>query len=202
MVEFKQKYPLYSSFYKILKRIKFKINIRLKNIICFIFNFAELFKNEMEYNLDQTDLQIIRLIQDNARINNADIARELAMAPSAILERVKKLEQKEIILHYNAKINPAALGQTLLSFIFIKCADMMEQDHISTMLTEIPEVQEVHDIAGDDGYLIKVRTKDTAGIVDLMRNKLGRIEGILSTRTTIVLETYKEHQKLVIPSKE
>ena len=79
---------------------------------------------------------------------------------------------------------------------------MMEQDHISTMLTEIPEVQEVHDIAGDDGYLIKVRTKDTAGIVDLMRNKLGRIEGILSTRTTIVLETYKEHQKLVIPSKE
>lgn len=156
----------------------------------------------MEYNLDQTDLQIIRLIQDNARINNADIARELGMAPSAILERVKKLEQKEIILHYNAKINPAALGQTLLSFIFIKCADMMEQDHISTMLTEIPEVQEVHDIAGDDGYLIKVRTKDTAGIVDLMRNKLGRIEGILSTRTTIVLETYKEHQKLVIPSKE
>jgi len=156
---------------------------------------------KMEYNLDQVDLQIIRTIQDNARINNADIARELGMAPSAILERVKKLEQKDVILQYHAKINPAALGQTLLSFIFIKCADIME-DHIPQMLSEIPEVQEVHDIAGDDGYLIKVRTADTAGLVDLMRNSIGKIDGILSTRTTIVLETIKEHQKLVIPVKE
>lgn len=157
---------------------------------------------KVEFNLDHIDLQIIRMIQDNARINNADIARELGMAPSAILERVKKLEQKEVILQYNAKINPKALDQTLLSFIFIKCADIMEQEHIPSMLAEIPEVQEVHDIAGDDGYLIKVRTEDTAGLVELMRNGLGKIEGILSTRTTIVLETIKEQQKLVIPSKE
>jgi len=58
----------------------------------------------------------------------------------------------------------------------------------------IPEVQEVHDIAGDDGYLIKVRTRDTAGLVELMRNRISKIEGILSTRTTIVLETTKEEQ--------
>lgn len=157
---------------------------------------------KLEFTLDHIDLQIIRAVQDNARINNADIARELGMAPSGILERVKKLEQKQVILQYNAKINPLALGQTLLSFIFIKCADIMEQDHIPNMLAEIPEVQEVHDIAGDDGYLIKVRTQDTLGLVELMRNKIGKIEGILSTRTTIVLETLKEHQKLVIPSKE
>ncbi|MCA5006369.1 Lrp/AsnC family transcriptional regulator [Sphingobacterium bovistauri] len=155
---------------------------------------------KLEISLDNIDYQILRIMQNNARTNNADIARELGMAPSAILERVKKLEQKEVILQYNAKINPAALDQNLLSFIFIKTSDIIGEQGVAYLLAEIPEVQEVHDIAGDDGYLIKVRTNDAAGLVDLMRNTLGKIEGIISTRTTIVLETVKEEQKLVIPT--
>ena len=141
-------------------------------------------------------------MQDNARTNNADIARELGMAPSAILERVKKLEQKEVILQYNARINPAALDQKMLSFIFIKTQDIIGVQKVGLLLAEIPDVLEVHDIAGEDGYLIKVRTNDSAGLVDLMRNTLSKIEGIISTRTTIVLETVKEDNKLVIPSKD
>jgi Lrp/AsnC family leucine-responsive transcriptional regulator len=155
---------------------------------------------KLEISLDNIDYQILRIMQNNARTNNADIARELGMAPSAILERVKKLEQKEVILQYNAKINPSALDQNLLSFIFIKTSDIIGEQGVAYTLAEIPEVQEVHDIAGDDGYLIKVRTNDAAGLVDLMRNTLGKIEGIISTRTTIVLETVKEEQKLVIPN--
>lgn len=158
--------------------------------------------SKIEISLDQIDYQILRIMQDNARTNNADIARELGMAPSAILERVKKLEQKKVILQYNAKINPSAIDQNLLSFIFIKTSDVIGEQGVAYLLAEIPEVQEVHDIAGDDGYLIKVRTNDAAGLVDLMRNTLGKIEGILSTRTTIVLETIKEHQKLVIPNQK
>lgn len=157
---------------------------------------------KIELSLDHVDYQILRIMQNNARTNNADIARELGMAPSAILERVKKLEQREVILQYNAKINPSALDQNLLSFIFIKTSDIIGEQGVAYLLAEIPEVQEVHDIAGDDGYLIKVRTNDAAGLVDLMRNTLGKIEGILSTRTTIVLQTIKEEQKLVIPSKD
>ncbi|ERJ58056.1 Lrp/AsnC family transcriptional regulator [Sphingobacterium paucimobilis] len=158
--------------------------------------------SKTEISLDHIDYQILRIMQNNARTNNADIARELGMAPSAILERVKKLEQKEVILQYNAKINPSALDQNLLSFISIKTSDIIGEQGVAYLLAEIPEVQEVHDIAGDDGYLIKVRTHDAAGLVDLMRNTLGKIEGILSTRTTIVLQTVKEEQKLVIPSKD
>lgn len=157
---------------------------------------------KLEISLDQIDLQIIRIMQDNARTNNADIARELGMAPSAILERVKKLEQKEVILQYNARINPAALDQKMLSFIFIKTQDIIGVQKVGLLLAEIPDVLEVHDIAGEDGYLIKVRTNDSAGLVDLMRNTLSKIEGIISTRTTIVLETVKEDNKLVIPSKD
>lgn len=154
---------------------------------------------KVEISLDAVDFEILRMMQDNARINNADMARQLNMAPSAILERVKKLEQKNVILQYNAKINPAAVEQDMLSFIFIKASDIIGQQDIAYLLSEIPEVQEVHDIAGDDGYLIKVRTKDAAGLIDLMRNHLGKIDGILSTRTTIVLQTIKEEQKVVLP---
>jgi len=156
--------------------------------------------SKLEFNLDQIDYQIIRIMQNNARTNNADIARELGMAPSAILERVKKLEQKEVILGYHANINPVALDQKMLSFIFIKAQDIIGVQKVGLLLAEIPEVLEVHDIAGDDGYLIKVRTNDSAGLVDLMRNTLSQIEGIISTRTTIVLETVKEENKIVIPN--
>ena len=155
--------------------------------------------NKIEYNLDQTDCAILRLMQENARISNADIARELGMAPSAILERIKKLEQREVILQYRTKINPTALDQTLLSFIFIRAADGIGCATTGQALAAIPEVQEVHDIAGDDGYLVKVRTADSAALVELMRNSFAKIPSIISTRTTIVLETVKEEQQLVIP---
>ncbi len=150
------------------------------------------------FNLDQIDLQILRLMQENARINNADIARELGMAPSGILERVKKLEQKNVILKYNAQINPAAVGQKLLAFIFIKANDGLGSPVTAQALAAIPEVQEVHDIAGDDGYLVKVRTQDSASLVDLIRNSFSQIPTIVSTRTTIVLDTMKEEHQVVI----
>ncbi|SKB34913.1 Lrp/AsnC family transcriptional regulator, leucine-responsive regulatory protein [Parapedobacter luteus] len=155
--------------------------------------------SETTYTLDHVDLTIIRLMQENARINNADIARELGMAPSAVLERVKKLEQKQVILQYNAKINPAAVNQKLLSFIFIKAADGIGCATTGQALAAIPEVQEVHDIAGDDGYLVKVRTADASALVELMRNSFAKIPNIISTRTTIVLETVKEQQQVLIP---
>ncbi len=151
-----------------------------------------------ELYLDQTDLSILQLMQENARISNADIARELEMAPSAVLERVKKLEQKEIILQYTTRLNPLALHQNLLAFVFIKAADGLGCTDTANELAKIPEVQEVHHVAGDDCYLVKIRTSDSASLMYLMRNSLSKIPNILSTRTTIVLETVKEQQQLVI----
>ena len=169
------------------------------NIIQNSLNFAVEIE-KIEFNLDATDLKSMRLLQDNARINNADIARELGMAPSGILERVKKLENKQVILAYHAKINPVAVGQKLLSYMFIKTVDIIGDETVGRQLAEIPEVLEVHDIAGEDGYLIKVRTSDNEGLVELMRKHLSKIGGITSTRTTIVLQTIKEEQNIVIPT--
>ena len=154
---------------------------------------------EAELVLDKIDLNILRLMQENARISNADMARELGMAPSGVLERVKKLEQKGVIQQYTTRINPVALQQKMLAFVFIKATDGPGCTDTAEMLAEIPEVQEVHHIAGDDCYLVKVRTYDSSTLVTLMRNNFSKIPNLLSTRTTIVLETVKEQQQLVIP---
>ena len=154
---------------------------------------------ETELVLDKVDLNILRLMQENARISNADMARELGMAPSGVLERVKKLEQKGVIQQYTARINPSALQQKMLAFIFMKASDGPGCTETAEALAKIPEVQEVHHIAGDDCYLVKVRTYDSSTLVQLMRNNLSQIPNLLSTRTTIVLETVKEQQQLVIP---
>jgi len=157
--------------------------------------------SETEIVLDKIDLHILRLMQENARISNADLARELSMAPSGVLERVKKLEQKNVIQQYTTRINPVALQQKLLAFIFMKASDGPGYSKATLELAKIPEVQEVHHVAGDDCYLVKVRTYDSASLMHIMRERFSKIPNIVSTRTTIVLETVKEQQQLVIPEK-
>jgi Lrp/AsnC family leucine-responsive transcriptional regulator len=155
----------------------------------------------MDFVLDNTDLHILQLMQENARIPNVDMAKKLEMAPSAVLERVKKLEQRKVIRHYTTNIDPAAVEQKLLAFIFIKTNDGMGCSVTGPALARIPEVQEVHNIAGEDCYLVKVRVADSASLIALMRNEFAKIPTIQSTKTTIVLETVKEEQKLMIREK-
>ena len=155
----------------------------------------------MVFSLDDIDFRILDLMQSNARISNADLARELEMAPSAVLERVKKLEQKKVILQYNTALNPAAVNQKLLAFIFIKVRETGSDSKIAASIAAIPEVQEIHHVAGEDCFLVKVRTEDSSSLMHMMRKSLKSIPDVLSTKTTIVLETVKEQQQLVIPKK-
>jgi Lrp/AsnC family leucine-responsive transcriptional regulator len=152
----------------------------------------------IEFALDNIDLRILRLMQENARISNVDMAKQLEMAPSAVLERVKKLEQKQVIQHYTTSVNPAAVGQKLLAFVFIRTSEMFGAGATGKELAKIEEVQEVHSIAGEDCWLVKVRAADSAELMSLMRNKFAKIPTIQSTKTTIVLETIKEEQKITI----
>lgn len=149
-------------------------------------------------NLDPIDIRILELLQENARISNADIARELEMAPSAVLERIKKLEQKEVIRKFTTRLDPQMLHQNLLAFVTIKSGEGFGKGTTAKALASIPEVQEVHIIAGEDCYLVKIRTTDSASLMHLMRTSFSRIGDIVSTRTTIVLETVKEEQELVL----
>lgn len=152
----------------------------------------------MPFSMDETDLKILALIQPNAFLTNNEIARKVSMAPSAVLERIKKLEQKEIIEGYPTRIKPSALELNLLAYIFIKTSEGPGNASVAKQLIKIPDVLELHHIAGEDCYLAKVRAKDPLSLIHLMREKF-KNPNILSTKTTIVLETLKETNQLPIP---
>lgn len=156
----------------------------------------------MAYSLDNTDLKILSFLQKNSCLSNVELAKKLGMAPSAALERVKKLEQKGIITGYPTRINPEALNLRLLAFIFIKSSEGPGKAAAAKQLAKLPEVLELHHIAGDDCYIAKVRAKDPLSLVQFMREKFSKIKGILNTKTTIVLETVKEDNYLPITKEE
>lgn len=153
----------------------------------------------MSYSLDPVDLKILGHLQSDACIANAELAKKVGMAPSAVLERVKKLENKKVIEAYSTRIKPEALDLKLLAFIFIKTTGGPGDISSARQLMKFPEVLELHNIAGEDCYLVKVRTKDPQSLIQLMREKFSRIPGIVSTKSTIVLETHKEDNYLPIP---
>ena len=150
--------------------------------------------------IDDIDGKILSILQNDARTSNAEIARRLAMAPSAILERIRKLETRGLIEGYEARLNPKALDMGLLAFIYVRADERIGSREIGDELAMIPEVQEVHHIAGEDCYLLKVRVDDTNALSDLLRQRLGPIDAIRSTRTTIVLSTIKETAQIPLPS--
>ncbi len=146
--------------------------------------------------LDATDVAILELLQANARISNADIARQLDMAPSAILDRIRKLEQRGVIEGYVTRINPVAVGLGLTAFVLVRTEERVGSGAIGQALARTPEVLEVHHVAGEDCYLVKVRVPDTEALSRLLRERFGRLKGVRNTRTTIVLATVKEAQAL------
>ncbi len=114
------------------------------------------------------------------------------MALSAIFERIKKLEAQGLIGGYHARLNPRELGLSLLAFVFVRADDSHGAPDTGECLAKIPGVQEVHHIAGDDCYLVKVRAKDTEALGRLLREHVSGIQTVRSTRTTIVLNTLRE----------
>ena len=153
----------------------------------------------MMEDLDKIDYQILRLLQENSNITNLSLSKKIGLSPAPTLERVKKLEQKGIIKSYTTRIDPAALNLKLLAFIFIKSNKRPGDTSIAKQISKIPEVLEVHHIAGEDCFLVKVRTQDAQSLLQLMRNQFGKIPNITSTKTTIVLDTSKEDNYLPFP---
>jgi Lrp/AsnC family transcriptional regulator, leucine-responsive regulatory protein len=153
----------------------------------------------LDRTLDDVDGRILGFLQENARETQAEIARAIGLAPSAVLERIRKLETRGVIKGYTALIDPKAMGQGMLAFVSVRSEEGPTDDSVAQQLAQFAEVLEVHHVAGEDCYLVKVRTKDPEQLGSLLRGRIGRIPGVKSTRTTIVLETVKETSRLHIP---
>ena len=148
--------------------------------------------------IDDTDMRILGMLQVNARVSNAEIARQVNLAPSATLERLRKLEARGLVEGYGARLAPRPLGYGLLAFVFVRSDERVGDGTTGDQLAAIPEVQEVHHVAGEDCYLVKVRVADTDALGTLLRERIGAIKSVGSTRTTIALGTLKETYRLPV----
>ncbi len=150
--------------------------------------------------LDDISLKILKILQEKARIPNVEVARQVEMAPSAVLERIRKMERQGIIDGYEVRLNPAQFDRRQIAFIEIKTQSVGDRPETGKALADIPEIQEVHYVAGKDCYLVKLRVADTAELAAIIREKIANIKEVVSTRTTTVLQTYKETARIPIRS--
>ncbi len=149
--------------------------------------------------MDKTDKKILSLLQDNGRITNAEIARQIHMVPSGVQERIRKLENKGYISDYATHLKSEQLDLGLLAFIFVTTNESPGGLNSAKELAKLPEILEVHHVAGEDCYLLKVRHTNNQSLACFIREKLGAIKSIRNTRTVIVLDTVKETCSLKLP---
>jgi Lrp/AsnC family leucine-responsive transcriptional regulator len=122
-----------------------------------------------------------------------------------VLERLRKLEARGVVRDFVTVRDPRALDQRLLAFVAVRTTDRPGEARVSDTLAAIPEVLEAHQVAGDDCLLLKIRARDPEHLSQILRERIGSVEGVRSTRTTIVLETIKESPRLplgIVPSAE
>ncbi len=148
--------------------------------------------------LDDISFKILNILQEKARIPNVEVARQVGLAPSAVLERIRKLEQQGYIDGYEVRLNPERFAKSMVAFITLKMEKPGIPARIAQKLSEIAVVQEIHWIAGEDALLVKLRVTDTTELATLINKNIAPIKGIASTRSGIVLETYKESARIPI----
>jgi len=144
--------------------------------------------------LDDRDLAIIAALQDDARATYADVGAAVGLSASAVHERVRKLEQLGAIKGYRAVIDPEAIGLFVTALIAATPLDPRQPDDLPARVREFPEVQDCYSVAGEANYVLKVRTKTTGDLEDLIRRL--REKGGVRTNTTIALSTPFEDRPL------
>lgn len=143
--------------------------------------------------LDPVDRRLLRALQDDGRISNAELARRCNLSPAACFERVKRLREKKVITGYAALIDPAKVGRGLMIFVEVHLdrttGDVFEA--FAEAVRRQPEVLECHMVAGGFDYLIRARVADMDAYRALLGDVLVRMPGVRETRTYAVLEEVK-----------
>ncbi len=150
---------------------------------------------EQKRIIDDIDYQILSILQDKARIPNVEVARQVGMAPSAVLERIRKLEDRGIIEGYEVRLNPQPFHQGLMAFVQVSVQSSCHTS-LAIQLSNVTGVQDVHQVAGEDGYLLKLRVADNGELGRVIAEEICPLPGVQQTRTSIVLNTIKETRKI------
>ena len=150
--------------------------------------------------LDAADLRILRVLQEDGRITNQELARRIGLSSAACFERVKRLRASGVIDTFTAVLNADRLGWSLLVFIEV-LLDRTTDDVFAAFAAQvrgIPEVLECHMVAGGFDYLLKVRVADMAAYRAFLGDILSTIPGVRETRTYAVIEEVKSSTRLPI----
>ena len=150
----------------------------------------------MSSRFDEVDRKILSILHRNAVTPKAEIARQVALAASAVSERIKQLEKSGIIQKYETRLNAEALGETLLAFISVSEIKPNNGFDTANALKKVTGVEEVHKIAGDDCFLIKLRVSGTDKLATVLDQEINTIQSVSKVKTTIVLRSEMEEPPL------
>ena len=151
--------------------------------------------------LDKTDLKILHILQENSKITNLDLSKKIGLSPAPTLERVKKLENTEIIQSYHAKVNQQAIGLNVKTFVQVSLAWQKDNalNNFMAKVQEIDEIVECYIITGEADFLMKIVCKDIPTYEQLLFKTLSQIEEIERLKTLMTLSTIKD--SYVLPFK-
>jgi Lrp/AsnC family leucine-responsive transcriptional regulator len=150
--------------------------------------------------LDRIDQRILRVLQAQGRITNLELAQQVHLSPTAVLERVKRLTRDGTILGYEARLNPARLGAAMLVFVEV-VLDRTTPDVFRAFQAAVqarPEILECHLVAGGFDYLIKTRAADMSAYREMLASVIWSLPGVRETRTYAVMEEVKNTTALPI----
>lgn len=142
--------------------------------------------------LEDKDRRILQLLAADGRMSFTDLGKATGLSTSAVHQRVKRLEQRGLILGYGATINHAEIGLPLTAFVAIRLIDPSLPDDYPERLRHFPEIESCWSVAGEESYILQVRTATPSTLETLLARV--RETAHVSTRTTIVLSTYYENR--------
>ncbi|MGH2677046.1 MAG: Lrp/AsnC family transcriptional regulator [Actinomycetota bacterium] len=135
--------------------------------------------------MDPKDRAIVEVLQEDARSTYAQIGARVGLSASTVHDRVRKLERRGIIRGYRASVDPRAVGLDVTALVSVMPLDPSQPDDLPDRVVEFSEVEDCYSVAGHENYILKVRTRTTGDLEDLLRRI--REKAGVQTRTTVVL---------------
>ena len=154
----------------------------------------------MPLEVDETDLRLLRALQDSGRLSNGELSERVNLSPSACHRRVQRLERDGIIDHYVAILDRRKMGRNVVVFVEITLSGQREDqlEVFETAVCRIPEVQECYLMAGAADYLLKVVARDSEDFAAIHRRALSRLPGVAQMQSSFGLRTVKRSTALPI----
>jgi Lrp/AsnC family leucine-responsive transcriptional regulator len=170
------------------------------------FNVANVLKNRENSmqtdfaELDSFDRKILDVVASDGRISVTELASRIGLSKSPTQTRLKRLEEQGIIKGYRAMLDPIQLGREHVAFVEVRLTDTREAalNAFNTAIRAMSEVEQVHLIAGNFDYLLKVRTRDMNSYRQFLAEKISLLPHIAHTSTYVAMQAVKEDTAGVI----